>query len=66
MCDDDRWRILSQNSAGREGEMKSDAVSVLEGNTFVVARRNGGVDAGPGEPPEGTFDASAALVAHSA
>ncbi len=30
--------------------MKSDTVSVLEGNTFVVSRRNGDVDAGPGEP----------------
>ena len=30
--------------------MKSDAVSVLEGNTFVVSRRNGDVEAGPGEP----------------
>ncbi len=30
--------------------MKSDQVSVLEGNTFVVSRRNGDVDAGPGEP----------------
>jgi glycogen debranching enzyme len=30
--------------------MKSDTVSVLEGNTFVVGRRNGDVDAGPGEP----------------
>ena len=28
----------------------SDTVSVLEGNTFVVGRRNGDVDAGPGEP----------------
>jgi glycogen debranching enzyme len=30
--------------------MNSDTVSVLEGNTFVVGRRNGDVDAGPGEP----------------
>jgi len=30
--------------------MKTDQVSVLEGNTFVVSRRNGDVDAGPGEP----------------
>jgi glycogen debranching enzyme len=30
--------------------MKNDTVSVLEGNTFVVGRRNGDVDAGPGEP----------------
>ena len=30
--------------------MKNDQVSVLEGNTFVVSRRNGDVDAGPGEP----------------
>jgi glycogen debranching enzyme len=30
--------------------MNIDTVSVLEGNTFVVARRNGDVDAGPGEP----------------
>jgi glycogen debranching enzyme len=29
--------------------MKNE-VSVLEGNTFVVGRRNGDVDAGPGEP----------------
>jgi hypothetical protein len=29
--------------------MNSDTVSVLEGNTFVVGRRNGDVDAGPGE-----------------
>ena len=27
-----------------------DEVSVLEGNTFVLSRRNGDVDAGPGEP----------------
>jgi len=30
--------------------MNSDTISVLEGNTFVVGRRNGDVDAGPGEP----------------
>jgi hypothetical protein len=30
--------------------MNSDTVSVLEGNTFVVGRRNGDFDAGPGEP----------------
>jgi hypothetical protein len=30
--------------------MNSDTVSILEGNTFVVGRRNGDVDAGPGEP----------------
>jgi glycogen debranching enzyme len=30
--------------------MQNDTVSVLEGNTFVVSRRNGDVDAGPGEP----------------
>jgi glycogen debranching enzyme len=30
--------------------MKSDTVSVLEGNTFVIGRPNGDVDAGPGEP----------------
>jgi glycogen debranching enzyme len=30
--------------------MNSDTVSVLEGNTFVVGRRNGDLDAGPGEP----------------
>jgi glycogen debranching enzyme len=30
--------------------INSDTVSVLEGNTFVVGRRNGDVDAGPGEP----------------
>jgi glycogen debranching enzyme len=30
--------------------MNSDTVSVLEGNTFVVGRRNGDIDAGPGEP----------------
>ena len=30
--------------------MNIDTVSVLEGNTFVVGRRNGDVDAGPGEP----------------
>jgi len=30
--------------------MNSDTVSVLEGNTFVVGRRNGDVDARPGEP----------------
>jgi glycogen debranching enzyme len=30
--------------------MKSGTVSVLEGNTFVVSRPNGDVDAGPGEP----------------
>ena len=30
--------------------MNGDTVSVLEGNTFVVGRRNGDVDAGPGEP----------------
>ncbi len=30
--------------------MNSNTVSVLEGNTFVVGRRNGDVDAGPGEP----------------
>src|SRR5712691_8376777 len=30
--------------------MNRDTVSVLEGNTFVVSRRNGDVDAGPGEP----------------
>ena len=30
--------------------MKNDTVSVLEGNTFVVGRLNGDVDAGPGEP----------------
>jgi glycogen debranching enzyme len=30
--------------------MNTDTVSVLEGNTFVVGRRNGDVDAGPGEP----------------
>jgi glycogen debranching enzyme len=30
--------------------MNADTVSVLEGNTFVVSRRNGDVDAGPGEP----------------
>jgi glycogen debranching enzyme len=28
----------------------TDTVSVLEGNTFVLGRRNGDVDAGPGEP----------------
>src|ERR1700675_2393622 len=28
----------------------SGTVSVLEGNTFVVSRRNGDVEAGPGEP----------------
>jgi len=27
--------------------MNSNTVSVLEGNTFVVGRRNGDVDAGP-------------------
>jgi glycogen debranching enzyme len=30
--------------------MNRDTVSVLEGNTFVVGRRNGDVDAGTGEP----------------
>jgi glycogen debranching enzyme len=30
--------------------MQSGTVSVLEGNTFVVSRHNGDVDAGPGEP----------------
>jgi glycogen debranching enzyme len=30
--------------------MNGDTVSVLEGNTFVVGRRNGDVDAGPGQP----------------
>ena len=30
--------------------MKNGTVSVLEGNTFVVSRPNGDVDAGPGEP----------------
>ena len=30
--------------------MNDRAVSVLEGNTFVVSRRNGDVEAGPGEP----------------
>src|SRR2546428_3881213 len=30
--------------------MNSREVSVLEGNTFVVGRLNGDVDAGPGEP----------------
>jgi glycogen debranching enzyme len=30
--------------------MNRSTVSVLEGNTFVVGRRNGDVDAGPGEP----------------
>jgi glycogen debranching enzyme len=30
--------------------VKVDTVSVLEGNTFVVGRTNGDVDAGPGEP----------------
>jgi glycogen debranching enzyme len=30
--------------------MRRDTVSVLEGNTFVVSRPNGDVDAGPGEP----------------
>jgi glycogen debranching enzyme len=30
--------------------MKPGTVSVLEGNTFVVSRPNGDVDAGPGEP----------------
>jgi glycogen debranching enzyme len=30
--------------------MNRDTVSVLEGNTFVIGRRNGDVDAGPGEP----------------
>ena len=30
--------------------MPSGTVSVLEGNTFVVSRHNGDVDAGPGEP----------------
>jgi glycogen debranching enzyme len=30
--------------------MKPETVSVLEGNTFVVSRGNGDVDAGPGEP----------------
>src|SRR6266536_690799 len=30
--------------------MKGDTISVLEGNTFVVSRPNGDVDAGPGEP----------------
>jgi glycogen debranching enzyme len=30
--------------------MRDGPVSVLEGNTFVVSRRNGDVDAGPGEP----------------
>jgi glycogen debranching enzyme len=34
--------------------MNSDTVSVLEGNTFVVGRRNGDVDAGP-EEPHGLF-----------
>jgi glycogen debranching enzyme len=33
-----------------QGKMKGDTVSVLEGNTFVVGRANGDVDAGPGEP----------------
>jgi hypothetical protein len=28
--------------------MNRDTVSVLEGNTFVVGRRNGDVGAGPG------------------
>jgi glycogen debranching enzyme len=30
--------------------MNAETVSVLEGTTFVVSRRNGDVDAGPGEP----------------
>jgi glycogen debranching enzyme len=30
--------------------MRDGTVSVLEGNTFVVSRPNGDVDAGPGEP----------------
>jgi glycogen debranching enzyme len=30
--------------------MHANTVSVLEGNTFAVSRRNGDVDAGPGEP----------------
>src|SRR5256885_16700659 len=30
--------------------MSRDTASVLEGNPFVVGRRNGDVDAGPGEP----------------
>jgi glycogen debranching enzyme len=30
--------------------MNFDTVSILEGNTFVVGRRNGDVDAAPGEP----------------
>jgi glycogen debranching enzyme len=32
------------------GMMNRATVSVLEGNTFVVSRPNGDVDAGPGEP----------------
>jgi glycogen debranching enzyme len=35
---------------GRVAVMRRDTVSVLEGNTFVVSRPNGDVDAGPGEP----------------
>jgi glycogen debranching enzyme len=34
----------------RAAGMKRDTVSVLEGNTFVVSRPNGDVEAGPGEP----------------
>ncbi|MDQ1556275.1 MAG: hypothetical protein QOI02_1277, partial [Actinomycetota bacterium] len=30
--------------------MNRDTVTALEGNTFVIGRRNGDVDAGPGEP----------------
>jgi glycogen debranching enzyme len=30
--------------------MRGETVSVLEANTFVVSRRNGDVDAGPGQP----------------
>jgi glycogen debranching enzyme len=30
--------------------LNASTVSVLEGNTFVVSRRNGDVEAGPGEP----------------
>jgi hypothetical protein len=28
--------------------MKADTISVLEGNTFVLSRPNGDIDAGPG------------------
>jgi len=35
---------------GRVAVTRRDTVSVLEGNTFVVSRPNGDVDAGPGEP----------------